>query len=180
MCSDQDCCDNFNGAGEQHGLFSDCRLSIKRPPSLRERISEYFSRLRAESRRPLHVVVVPDKQRDVCCRDCQLTLPFEFPPPSTPVHIVPALRRAFLDYEIYDIFHDIPDVARAALRLEKKGVRMLGQLVQMSPEDVRRHSFIGDQAFAAMEARLAEIDLRFGMRHPAWNRQMRKAFAMNL
>ena len=78
------------------------------------------------------------------------------------------------------MFYDLPDAARAALRLEDEGVHMLGQLVQMSAEDVRRYSFVDDRAFSAMEGRLAEIDLCFGMRYPAWNRRMRNAFAMTL
>jgi hypothetical protein len=110
----------------------------------------------------------------------QLTLPFDPPRRPNVVRIVPPIRRAFLDYGVYDQFCEEPKAARAALKLESSGVFVLGQLLQMSEERVRAFPFINDAALETMKANLKKVDLCFGMRDPQWNRRMRSVVAISL
>jgi hypothetical protein len=91
------------------------------------------------------------------------------------VRFVPLRKRAYLDYAVYDVFKDLPGAAKPALKLQAKGIWLLGLLVQMSENDVRAVASVGDETLERMKRRLAVIDFGFDMRIPWWNREY-KAF----
>jgi hypothetical protein len=87
------------------------------------------------------------------------------------VRLAPLRQRAYLDYGVYDVFKDIPGAAKPALKLEAKGIWILGLLVQLSENDVRRLVSVSDETLERMKRRLARIDFGFDMRIPWWNRE---------
>ncbi|UGY07436.1 hypothetical protein [Bradyrhizobium quebecense] len=107
--------------------------------------------------------------RQTCSILTQLSLPLK-PQRPTVVRMVPGHRYAYLNYGVYDAFKTVPSVAGAATRLERRGIFVLGQLVQMSENDLRGYGFMSDEIISDMKAHLATVKLGFGMRAPAWNR----------
>lgn len=171
-----------NGGAGQTGLFSAACvwLPAQLRPGIKDRLCGYLRGRAGNSPRSSSLILISVTDKSDHFGGRQLSLPLE--PSHRPgvFHIVPAIRRALLDYGVYDQFRDIPDAAGPALRLEYNGVCMLGQLVQMSEEALRCYPFIDDCALTAMKANLAKFDLCFGMRHPAWNRRMKNMVAVNL
>lgn len=103
--------------------------------------------------------------------DCQLTLPFAASKRPNVLRVVPRHGRAYLDYGVYDCFHDVRGAAKAALRLEAIGVLLIGQLIQRSEEQMRALPFMTEESLQAMREELAIFGLGFGARVPWWNRR---------
>src|SRR5262249_14303600 len=93
---------------------------------------------------------------------------------SNITRLAPPLRDAYLDYDLIDTFRDIPGAARAARTLEKRGLTVIGQLIQKSEEEIRQ--VVGQAATESMRAHLAKIDLAFDMRAPRWSKANRRPF----
>jgi hypothetical protein len=110
----------------------------------------------------------------------QLFLPLPSPRPPNIVRLLRRDRYNFLDYGVHDTFYDVPEAAAAALKLEREGIYVLGQLLQMVEDDLRAFSFMDEASVSAMKRRLATIDLTFGMRAPAWNRSYKGVFDIAL
>lgn len=91
----------------------------------------------------------------------------------TVVRLIPPRRNVYLDYGVYDVFRRVPGAARPALRLQKNGILLLGQLVQLSEEEVRAMAAVNDDMLSRMKRHLATIDFGFDMRAPAWEREYR-------
>jgi hypothetical protein len=92
--------------------------------------------------------------------------------------VVPLLCRRqqrYLDVGVYDFFRDIPGAASAALGLEKAGIYLLGQLVQLRKADLVILKCVTPKASETIENNLGAVGLGFGMYLPLWNRaaQMR-------
>ena len=152
-------------------LFSCAGVSL--PSVSRPRIDErVFSSLESFGRRPFYLRCV--------ARQC-VQFSFDFAatpfllrrPRSSVVGFVPRSRGMYLDYGVYDVFRDLPDAADVALRLEAKGVWMLGFLVQMSERDVQRLGLAATPTLDAMKLHLSKIGMAFEMNIPWWNRDNR-------
>jgi len=104
----------------------------------------------------------------------QLSLPLMVSSNATVLRIAPRRRYAYLDYGVYDVFRDLPLAAGPALRLEAKGVSILGQLVQLSENEVRTLASVDEETIDAIKRRLALVGFGFDMRVPDWNREYRK------
>jgi hypothetical protein len=170
------------GSTRQLVLFSACEITAPTPSlnGLPAKIANYLQAFGKQTDRPLRLVLVSDAQTVVTFPDRQLPLPLELPRRPSLARIVPAIRRAFLDYGVYEQFRDEPESFDAALQLEKSGIYMLGQLIQMSEDQLRAYSFINDRVLQSMKANLARFDLGLDTRHPPWNRRMKSIAAVNL
>jgi hypothetical protein len=94
--------------------------------------------------------------------------------------VIPLLgqrRQRYLDFGVYDFFRDIPKASRAARGLERVGVCLLGQLVQLREADLGILKCMTPAAIEAIRDNLASVGLSFDMYLPLWNRaaQMRVA-----
>jgi hypothetical protein len=99
------------------------------------------------------------------------------PQPSNVVRFAPRNRHAYLNYGVYDVLRDVPSAAKAGLVLQQRGVYLLGQLVQMTEEELLSVPSIDAPAIEGMKDRLGKIDFGFGMRIPSWNRNFRDFLA---
>jgi hypothetical protein len=100
-------------------------------------------------------------------------LRFSFMENSTPNNIVQYVsqpRQMYLDYGVYDTFRDEPGLVNPSRKLERQGIRLIGNLVQMSREELATFSFLDADTLDQMEAQLALAGLRFGMNIPWWGR----------
>jgi hypothetical protein len=161
-------------------LRLDSDLPLQDAPTLSSLISVYLLSIQHKRSPLLSLNLNSGAGVDTDILTVQLDLPLPVPQRPQIVRIVPALRRAFLDYGVYDQFCEVADAARAALALEKSGVYLLGQLVQLTEERMLAYPFVDSAILAAMKSNLAKIDLCFGMRHPAWTRRMQSLVAVNL
>jgi len=82
-------------------------------------------------------------------------------------------RRAvrWLDYGVFDMLRDCGPARAAAIELEENGVYLLGQLVQLTRDDISLLRHVTDPGIDAIEAELATMGLRLGMNIPSWTRQ---------
>ena len=87
--------------------------------------------------------------------------------------LLPYLSRTtlqYLEYGVFDTFGDIPKARKAAVKLEKLGVVVIGQLVQLRPGVLLSYNFITDEIYQLMSDRLSKAGLKFGLNLPHWNR----------
>jgi hypothetical protein len=155
-------------------------LPIQSSPGLSERVRAHLCGPGGSEARTLPFMVVSCILTTITPFDFQLSLPLSPPRRPNVVRLVPPLRRAFLDYGVYDQFYDLPGAAKAALKLEENGIFLLGQLLQMSDDAILAFPFMNETILETMKKDLARFDLSFGMRHPAWNRRYRSVFAVSL
>jgi hypothetical protein len=149
------------------------RVGIRAPPAPTSRpskIRQYFLAIQPH-RASLLFAIAGARQAALDPFLTQLSLPLMMPPPPAVLRMTPSHRHPYLDHGVYDAFKTVPTVVRAAMKLEKHGILVLGQLVQMSEDDLRSYAFIDDVIIAEMKAHLAAIKLGFEMRAPAWNRR---------
>jgi hypothetical protein len=101
----------------------------------------------------------------------QFPLPFMTPKRPQIVRLIPKTRYGCLDYGVRAFFSESPSAAKLARKLETKGILYLGQLLQMSEDDVRATG-TGDQAaIDAMKRELGRAGLGFDTRAPDWTRE---------
>jgi hypothetical protein len=143
------------------------------PPSLSERVLLYFACRPRLGNASLILLSLSKSSRYATT---QLLLPLGKPQRRFPVRFVPRNRRVYLDYGVYDTFRNLPEVAKTALKLEAKGFNLVGQLVQLSEEQVRAFSFIDERTLKRMKDHLAKVAFCFGMEISFWNRS-RQLFA---
>jgi len=139
-------------------------------PNLRERISHYLGRRKGDQSSPLMLIF--DAKSYARWPDCQLPLPLAPPRRSNIVRFAPRHRYPYLDYGVYDTFRSVPEVAKAALKLEANQILLLGQLVQLSEEQVRAFSFMKEDTLRIMKVELAAMGLGFATRVPSWNKRL--------
>jgi hypothetical protein len=160
------------GACPALDLFSAANLA--EPFALRERKSQIAKYLDANPRNFLGLDGgVVAAQHSCNYAPIQYLLPLAEPPRSSVVTFLSRDRYGFLDYGVHDTFYSVPNSAAAARKLERQGIYVLGQLVQMSEANLRRFPFMNDSVVEAMKKQLAKIGLMFNVRAPAWNKSYR-------
>jgi hypothetical protein len=102
-------------------------------------------------------------------------------PSQEPLELVSGLNNVFymaiarshhnLDLDSQDMFADYPDARRAAIRLERHGIILVGQLVQLTEAELLKLKFMSPEIIAEMKEQLWSVRLRFGMSVPFWNRR---------
>jgi hypothetical protein len=105
------------------------------------------------------------------CR--QLALPLQPHRPSNIVRLVPRTRLSHLGYAVCDLFCNVPDARKVARGFAKQKVWYVGQLVQLSPEQIKAFPFMTDELYTILEAKLKEHKLGFGSLVPSYNRSRR-------
>jgi hypothetical protein len=79
-----------------------------------------------------------------------------------------ALR--YLDYGVYDLLRTRQCAQRAALRLQRKGVSLVGELTQLSRYELRPLIDRDERALREIEAALGTVGLGLGKHFPQWKR----------
>ncbi len=141
-------------------------------------ITAYLSAMSHIKNGQMRPFVVCRKENVVSFIDyCQFSFSLVMRFPSTNiVNFLPKSRYVYLDFGVYDIFEDIPEVRKAARLLEKKGYFYLGHLVQLTEAELRGFPFINDSILASMKDHLATMKLGLGMAVPAWQQAYDRAF----
>ncbi len=79
---------------------------------------------------------------------------------------------------MYDTFQHIAGARKAAVKLETNEVFVIGQLVQMTEDQVRAVPFMDDETLRLIRDELAAMGLGFGYRVPSWSRHYRAFLAI--
>lgn len=158
--------DVFDTAGEP-ALCSRLEAAWPRQdsPGLSEKISRYLLSIGRKTNASLRYVVVSGNLHHIRVVDCQLTLPFAPPHPLNIVRFVPPHRRGFLDYGVYDSFRNVPGAGHAAHQLEAMRIYLVGQLVQLTEEQVRAYPFMDDRLSKIESTRIVPF-CRFNFHRP--------------
>jgi hypothetical protein len=122
-------------------------------------------------------MLVTDTTRRISAIDCQLTLPFAMPQRPNIVRFLPRHQYSCLAYGVYDTFENVPEAAKAAQQLEANHIFLIGQLVQLTEEQVRAFPFMNDTIIRVMKDELEVAGLGFGTRVPSWNKRFRTVLA---
>jgi hypothetical protein len=107
----------------------------------------------------------------------QLIFSFMTSPSSRIVSFAPRACHVYLDYGVYDSFRDTR-AAKAALRLQRNGIWLIGQLVQLSEAELCSVPGVDSAAVQTMKERLATVNLGFDTPVPSWNRRRRTVAAL--
>ena len=101
--------------------------------------------------------------------NCQLSFCFMKPVRPNVIRFIPKCSYPYLDYGIYELFRNTQNAAPAALRLQKRGLRYVGHLVQFTESDLRALPFMTDLAITEISDGLKECGLALGSAVPLWN-----------
>jgi hypothetical protein len=124
-----------------------------------------------DSQRPLLYVVRQSCENQLRALD-QIELPGLQPQRSNIVHLVPRPHHICLDYGIVDLFRsEGPEVKKATHQLRGKNIIYLGQLVQLSEEELLGYSFMDRAILQTMREALTKYGFKFGASIPWWNRE---------
>ena len=132
-------------------------------PTAGDRIASYIRQRPGERRFELV------QGRDPHARVAGEQYVFELPLGGT-VTFVSYLACDYLDLGIHDVFRAVPAALGAARRLERKGIYLLGQLVQMSRAELTMRRFADEGVAVLMSEHLTKVGFRFGMHLPVWER----------
>jgi hypothetical protein len=103
----------------------------------------------------------------------QLALPLQPIRSSNVVRLVPRTRLEHLGYAVCDIFFNVREARAVARGFAKQKVWYVGQLVQLTSEQVKAFPFMTDELYEILEAKLKEHKLGFGCLVPSYNRSRR-------
>ena len=103
----------------------------------------------------------------------QLSFSFMLPPNNV-IKLAPRSSHPYLNYGVYDILRIDRKLVKPALRLEQRYIFAIGQLVQLTEEQVQAFEFINDETFDRMRAQLNKMKLDFGMRIPSWTKRVQR------
>jgi len=129
--------------------------------------------------RRLHIVVNDAKDwASLPALPIQLHLAWASPEPENVVSLVDRRCLTYLDHGVYDVFRDFQEISSAAIALEKAGIYLIGQLVQLRERDLQILRGVSSEATRDMAVILKQLGLGFNMHLPAWNRQARMPLAV--
>lgn len=120
-----------------------------------------------------HLFVVEHSRLSVSTRkDINFQLCFSFMdlPPSKVVRLVPPRLQQWLSYTLKDLSASEPELADTVRQLERSGVTYLGDLVQMSEDQLRALPFMSEQSLAGIRTFLSRARLGFDSALTRWNR----------
>lgn len=144
------------------------------PP--REQRQEAFLRVVwAQGRAAWHsVLVFSEKEYYPNSATVQLSFDLMDSASSNIIRLAPPHRDVYLDYGLVDIFRGVPSAKRAARKLERQGLSVIGQLIQKTEREIS--SIVGEVAAETMREHLAKIELGFDMRAPRWSKANRRPY----
>jgi hypothetical protein len=160
-------------------MSAESPLPVLVAPGLSGKISKHLCTLPAQSSKRLRLLVVSAIKSEKNKKpDCQLPLPLACPRRTNVVRFAARRRIPYLDFGVYDTFQHIAGAKAAALKLESREIFVIGQLVQMTEEQVRSLAFVDDEALRLMKEELAAMGLGFGCRVPSWTRRYQAFLAI--
>jgi hypothetical protein len=153
-------------------------LPIHERPAISERYLASFASYSASQPRLLTTGRRGTDNIPIAFKFCQLHLPFTNARPQAFVRLAPRSSHIYLDYGVYDTFRDVPRAAKAARKLEANRIYVLGQLVQLTEDQIREFHFIDNETIEVMKRHLATIKFSFGMRIPSWYSEFKNFLAV--
>ena len=151
------------------------------PCTNHSKILQYFLATRSKRKNLLFLVGgMRQAAAQLMPSSTQLTLQLITSQRPSVVRLAPRNCYSYLNHGVHDVFKTVPSVTHAAIKLERRGIFVLGQLVQMSEDDLRRFPFLNAAIVEDMKSHLATVNLAFGMRAPAWNRSFRSQMEFKL
>ena len=138
---------------------------IALPANRRTKISKYNAYLVAVPRRLTALFIHTKNKRKLRVVSAQLQLSFMTPQRPKVVRFLPRSNQLYLDYSVGSVFSGVPELRDIGHKIADHPYRcfLLGQLIQMTEEDVlRTFPFVDDVHLDLMKRHLGLAQLSFG------------------